>query len=232
MLQGVSQRATFHTYQPENGLSHSHIQCITEDSLGFLWIGTLDGLNRFDGSNFTVFRKEHGNENSLINNEVKAMCWSPSHKLWIGTRLGLSCYDPVTNEFTNYLNQNVSNFEAQNYVHALWCDEFENVWFGTYDGLFKLHNDEITQVIHADADVPGKSLIWTIWEDDEHNLWLGSQNGLRILKRDEYGQIMDTLHYMPESGNPRSLPSIQIWEFDQDECRPCVDRFGLGNKPS
>ncbi|MCC8407790.1 response regulator [Mucilaginibacter sp. UR6-1] len=84
----------------ENGLSNSAVRSICQDRLGFIWIGTHDGLNRFDGSAFKIFTRNAGNANSLLDNWVNSIAEDRSGKLWIGTRSGINIYDPQTGNFT------------------------------------------------------------------------------------------------------------------------------------
>lgn len=88
-------------YSINEGLSHNTVLAVTQDSLGRMWFGTLDGLNVYDGSEFRVF-KHNSNPSSLGDNKVKSLLIDSSNRLWIGTEVGLSIFDNKTLRFDNY----------------------------------------------------------------------------------------------------------------------------------
>ena len=87
----------FRNYSIDNGLSQCYVPCIEQDKYGYMWYGTFDGLNRFDGVNFKVFRHDSKNPNSLCCNFISALYSDNKNTLWIGTRQGLNYMDLATN---------------------------------------------------------------------------------------------------------------------------------------
>lgn len=89
----------------EQGLSNNAVTSIYQDHNGFMWFGTYDGLNRYDGYNFTIYRNEFNDSNSLVNNRIACIIEDHQHRLWIGTRGGISIYSHATGRFSrlNYL---------------------------------------------------------------------------------------------------------------------------------
>src|SRR5262245_12400799 len=85
----------------ENGLSDNRVTCFLKDKTGFLWIGTKNGLNRYDGHSFRIFKPGRGNtiSSEVINDIVQ----DSSGKLWVATMAGLSIYDPATNQWETIL---------------------------------------------------------------------------------------------------------------------------------
>ena len=81
----------------KNKLSQSSVLCITQDRNGFMWFGTKDGLNRYDGSNFRIFKHNHSNPHSLGNNNVNSLHENKDGKLWIGTDDGIYIYPKIRN---------------------------------------------------------------------------------------------------------------------------------------
>src|ERR1700744_3859619 len=89
-----------------NGLSHNQVNCIFKDSKGFMWFGTLSGLNRYDGYKFKVFKHSAGDTSSLNDDYIVGVSEGPGGKLWIESRTGFNIYDPVTEKFSH----NISNY--------------------------------------------------------------------------------------------------------------------------
>ena len=84
----------------ENGLSNNFVRCIYQDKSGFMWFGTYDGLNRYDGYEFKIFRYNFKNNRTLINNWINAISEDGKGNLWIGTRQGACVYQGLSNNFS------------------------------------------------------------------------------------------------------------------------------------
>ena len=96
---------TFEKFSTEQGLSQNSIMRILQDSRGFLWICTLDGLNRYDGYQFKIFRNIPGDSTSLSNNKIVSICENKSGNIWIGTYGGgINRLDKETEVFNHYKN--------------------------------------------------------------------------------------------------------------------------------
>jgi len=89
-----------------NGLSQSSVIAIHQDLQGQMWFGTRDGLNKYDGSNITVFRNNPKDTLSICNNDILSIEGDRTGNIWVGTYNGLNCYDPVANIFKHYLHGN------------------------------------------------------------------------------------------------------------------------------
>src|SRR4051812_21964452 len=89
----------------EQGLSNNAVTSIYQDHNGFMWFGTYDGLNRYDGYTFTIYRNEFNDTNSVANNRIACITEDRHNRLWIGTRGGISIYSDATGRFSglNYL---------------------------------------------------------------------------------------------------------------------------------
>lgn len=113
----------FRHYQVENGLSHNTVLCSLQDQKGFLWFGTKDGLNRFDGYAFKVFRKVAGQPGSLGNNNIHSLFEDKEGTLWVGTEKGLFQYLPHTEEFRLVAPT------TGRYIDKMTEDQRGNLWF-------------------------------------------------------------------------------------------------------
>ena len=95
---------SFTHFSLDQGLSQSVGEALLQDRQGFLWIGTQDGLNRFDGYTFKIFRHDPENPDSLSDNNVSDLVQDSSGAIWIGTSNGLNRYDPQSGIFTHFKN--------------------------------------------------------------------------------------------------------------------------------
>jgi len=165
----------------EQGLSQSAINFIFQDSKGFLWFGAEDGLNRFDGYNFKVYRPEAENINSLSNSWITSMVEDKNGLIWIGTRQGgLNRFDPRSGLFTVFKHDPGDSLSlSNNRVNALLIDQQGNLWVGT-DSDLDSFNPADESFIHYIGNEGGLSNpITAIYESSNGLLWIGvAENGL------------------------------------------------------
>lgn len=122
----------------EHGLSNNSVTCIFQDKKGFIWFGSYDGLNRYDGYAFKVFRNQLNDTSSLPNNRIAAITEDAHHVLWIGTRSGVAKYDQVTSRFSPvyYLPKGGKKAEKiTTIVNELKADSNGNMFIATDNGL-------------------------------------------------------------------------------------------------
>ena len=169
----------------EEGLSHSTVTAILQDSQGFIWIGTLDGLNRFDGYDVTIFKNDPAVPTSLSANHVSALFEDGSGALWVGTEGGgLSRFDRPTEKFTNYEHDaNDSTTLSNNFVQSLMEDSQGRLWVGTGNGLNQFDREMEQFTFYRIANPPpqitgGSNSITVISEDPAGTLWLGTPTSL------------------------------------------------------
>ncbi|MBS7562792.1 response regulator [Mucilaginibacter sp. Bleaf8] len=121
----------FKHYQVENGLSNNTVYCSLQDKRGFLWLGTKDGLNRFDGYTFKVFRHDPKDPKSISNNMVHTLSLDAKGNLWIGTDKGIDKYDFSSEGFTHL------RINKQDVIRSIAHDKLNNTWFIFGSSLFK-----------------------------------------------------------------------------------------------
>ena len=172
-----------------NGLSQSTVQAIIKDKYGFMWFGTQDGLNRYDGYSFKVYRHKPKDSTSLRKSHIMCMYEDSNGDLWVGTNNGaLSLYDRKKDAFVHFKESVGDNLGlSQKTVTAIYEDKQKNFWIGTYWRLNLLDRKtgEITQFGNDPADPNSLSNdgINCIFEDSRNNLWVGTHNGLNLLDR-------------------------------------------------
>ncbi|PJJ84315.1 two-component regulator propeller domain-containing protein [Mucilaginibacter auburnensis] len=172
----------------KEGLPSNTVNAIIKDRHGLMWFGTSNGLSKFDGSNFTVYRHEVGNENSLSTNEVVALYEDKQGRLWVGSSGGgISYYDRKTDRFVtlkpSHPSQKVQNISARSFYE----DDKGNLWIGTYGNLFivnlKTFQISSKRIRNKKVDEPGSFVVLAIFEDSLHRLWLGTNQGLFLYNR-------------------------------------------------
>ncbi len=130
----------FNHYQINEGLSNNAVICSMQDSQGFLWFGTKDGLNRFDGNNFKHFDATQSGKNSLGGNNIISLKEDFRKRIWIGTDQGIYCYDPVDEQF-RLLSKKFENAD----VPVIVTDQRKRIWFIS-NGMLYCH-DLVSQAI-------------------------------------------------------------------------------------
>lgn len=164
----------------ENGLSQSVINCILQDSRGFMWFGTQEGLNRYDGYNFTIFKRNTEDSASLSNNFIYSMRETRDGLLWVGTNGGgLNCFNPATGKFTHYKNDpKNANSLSNDIVRVILEDREGNLWVGTDDGLNLLDRatGKFTRFTSNENDPFSLSSgrVYDLIQDGEGNIWVGT----------------------------------------------------------
>ena len=124
----------FRTLDIRNGLSQNTVNAIMQDKQGFMWFGTKDGLNRFDGLNFRVFKKENSN---LGNNFITALYEDRDGLIWIGTDAGVYTYNPLLEAFSKFDLADGSGNSIERSVTMIKSDENGDIWISAdSEGLF------------------------------------------------------------------------------------------------
>ncbi|WP_215222643.1 hybrid sensor histidine kinase/response regulator [Echinicola shivajiensis] len=178
----ISQSIEFEHYNDNYGLSHNSIRHIVQDNQGFVWLGTFNGLNRFDGFQFQHYLSYAEGSNTLQNDDITALKLdSATNSLWIGTRKGLTHLQIDTHVFTTYLSdENDPNSLPDNEVRSVYLDKFNRVWVGTRNsGLFLFEPEKNT---FTKIPLKGFNYVKEIFEDKSGNIWVGSYESGGIAK--------------------------------------------------
>lgn len=198
----------------EDGLSSSSINSIIQDKKGFLWIGTEEGLNRYDGYSFKIFKNDPEDSNSLSHNFIWSLTEDSTGNIWIATDGGgLNELDPVTGVFNHFRNiPNDSASLSSNTVQCVYTDKHSNLWAGTWEGGLNLFNREtgnFKRFVYDSTDEKSISSnnIFSIYEDSKDNLWiLTDGGGANILDR----STGNFLHFRHHPKNNNSISSNNI----------------------
>jgi signal transduction histidine kinase/CheY-like chemotaxis protein/ligand-binding sensor domain-containing protein len=182
-LFGQDKNVRFSTLTIDNGLSQSDVKFILKDHEGYMWFSTDDGLNKYDGYTFTVYRHIAKDPHSLPTNNVTCLLEDKDGKLWVGTSgSGLSIYDRNTDSFTNYTSRkNDDHTLSSGDVNTIFQDASGNIWVGTYSGLNLF--DRKSKTFHRffytqNRDDIATHHFYAIAQGGDGNLWLGTGGGL------------------------------------------------------
>lgn len=208
----------FENLDKDNGLSNMAVSSIVQDSKGFLWFGTQSGLNRYDGYEFKVYKKEPFDTNSLSHDLVQTLFMDENDILWIGTYRGLNRLDLKTDEITRYRNiPGDSGSISNDVVVSIIRDAEGKLWVGTLNGLNVL--DEETGIFRHffhDPERPdslSNNTIRALHTDSDGRLWIGTYGGLNLYRP----ETDDFQVWQHEEGNPGSIASNNVMAIDQTQ---------------
>src|SRR5687768_16713143 len=140
----------------DQGLSNNSVRCIYQDHNGFMWFGTYNGLNRYDGYEFKIFRNNFKDNQSLINNWINGISEDVNGNLWIGTRQGACIYQPLANNFSPvyYYTNDKKVEKVTSVIRGIEADQHGNMFVATTDLglLFFPKGDTIAYSVSLDND--------------------------------------------------------------------------------
>lgn len=206
----------FEKFTSDQGLSHPYVRSIVQDNLGFMWFGTFDGLNRYDGHTFTIYQHNDWDTTSLPSNIIRCLYKDKKGDLWIGTAKGLCRYDPFQDCFIRYKDPTVGLGEFD--INAIFEDHEGVLWVGTLEfGLFRWdpNKKEWKHYVHQEADPTtiGSNTVRAIFEDSRGRLWISTiGSGVAILDRKK----QNFLPFSHQKNNPYSLAGDDIFAITED----------------
>lgn len=223
---GQEKQIKFEHFGVAEGLSQSKINCIIQDKLGFLWIGTEDGLNRYDGYAFETYKPDPDNPFSISNNTIYNLFEDNQGRIWISTNGGgANYYDPNTAKFHVFKNNPDDDKSLSNsIVAAITQDTTGYIWIGTYGGgLNKLIDIKKGHFKHFKADTSRKESllhnnIFSVIQDSYGDIWIGTDEGLsRLIDENFPNGIFKSYTTFPidVSGNKIST----VWTLIEDSHR-------------
>ncbi|MCF8234450.1 MAG: histidine kinase [Bacteroidales bacterium] len=195
-------RITSENIKIEKGLSQNTVFCIMQDREGFMWFGTWDGLNKYDGVRFTIFNRESG----LPNQTIYSLLQDSTGLVWIGTENGLSTYDPINGHIRNYYHDlQDSNSLTSNRITQIYIDHYGQIWIATARGLnkYRQETDDFAQYLNTERDNLairsnyGNQLL----QDGFDHYWIATRYGL--IRYDI--ESTDVTRYYHKPDDPKSL---------------------------
>jgi len=217
-LCAYGQEIKFEHLTRKDGLSQSTVYAILQDNKGFMWFGTQDGLNKYDGYKFTHYRHEPNNPNSLAGNFITFIYEDKAENLWIGINdAGIAKYNRQQDNFTHYRHDPKNpNSLSSDGVLSIYEDKTGSLWITTYDaGLNRFDHEQFTHYRHDpnNSNSLSSDALWRIQADATGILWIGTDSsGLNSFDPNSN----KFTHYQHNPDNPNSLSSDSITDIYPD----------------
>ena len=216
-----AQEVSFRHLAVEDGLSQNTINCIFQDRYGFMWFGTQDGLNCYDGLKFTTYRSVPEDSGTLSHNWIWDVLEDNSQNLWIATWNGLSKYDRSLRTFQRFLPDSSDRRSISGTRPAsLVLDRKGQIWIGIWGGGLNVL-DPVTGTFttyrkaeNPDMNYPG-DFVRKLYIDREGTVWIGTWNGLWRCRVDRDNTLsFESFIHNPE--DPASVSSLRVTSFCED----------------
>lgn len=185
LLSTICQGLTFRKYDMGTGLCHNSLLCITQTKDGLIWMGTRDGLCRFDGNTYTVFKQDFDDKNSISNNSINCLFESSNGDLWIGTTMGLNRYSKGDGIFQKYFIQADGKGLSHNYIRSLIETPEGKILIGSPNGIdiFDPVNSSFGKLPIAKRKDGMPNSITCFFRDSKDRILVGLRSGLYFYNR-------------------------------------------------
>ncbi|MCB0175656.1 MAG: hypothetical protein KDJ97_34450, partial [Anaerolineae bacterium] len=211
-LAGLEPTLHFSHLTIDDGLAQNSVSAILQDSRGFMWIGTPNGLSRFDGHRFVTYRHDPDNPHSLDINSIRDIIEDEQGRVWIAGREGVAIFDPLTDTFTPYpLNINRPPGPENLGFFSIFQDSQGHIWIGGPPPVGLLQLDPTTQTAIPYFRRPDNPAgfrgggVWQMAQDSTQNLWLAAENSLV-----KFDPQTEQFSYFPADPDERRLAALVI----------------------
>lgn len=211
---------SFERYSLEDGLSQSVVLDIVQDSKGFIWIATQDGLNRFDGYEFKVYKNNPNDSNSISENWINVLHLDEKENLWLGTEYGgLNRIDLKTGTVTRFVSDSTNlNSLSHNTIRDIKEDADGNLWIGTWGGGISVYNKSsniftIHKNSSGDINSVSSNFIRAISITQNGTIWIGTGDGLNKFNKAKNNFV----RFYHDENNDNSLTENFIVSLYEDK---------------
>lgn len=223
-------RLRFDRLTVKEGLSHSTVHVVYQDQKGFIWIGTEDGLNIYNGYTFEVFKHDSNNPKSLSNSVVKSIHQDRKGTIWIGTEDGLNQFDPVQRNFqVHKVKPNRTDGLTSNHIRKILEDQHGHLWLATDNGVSKITaytRDSIHCIQYpSEPLVPSQKSVIPypitrgLFIDSKERIWVGTDGGgvCKIINGIAKKNPMPKFFYYKTDKNKHSIAHNRVNSFAEDQ---------------
>lgn len=191
-LQAQKNRYLFTHLTNKDGLSQNSVMTMHQDKLGQMWIGTRDGLNKYDGTKITIYRTEFNNPNSISNDHILSIEEDDEGNIWFGTLNGLNLYNPKTNTFTRFYHNKAKQNISSNTIWDIQQLSNGNLWIATDNGIsvFDTSKKIFTRYLYQSDKIMGVR-VKCFLETKNNDIYLGTTTGLLKVTKQETSNKID-----------------------------------------
>jgi len=212
----AQQEINFTSLTTKDGLSSNTVTTILKDRFGVVWFGTEDGLDKFTGTHFTVYRQKPGDLTSLQANEILSLHEDKAGNLWVGTSGGsLSLYDRKKDAFINFPANKGPNSFDNNVIRSVCSDYLGKIWVGHFTGV-NILDPSTKQISRFVFDSRGPSFTppnLCLFEDSQHQMWIGTTAGVYCYNP----KTRSTRHFSHNEQQPSSLSGNNVTSVAEDK---------------
>lgn len=218
---------TFRRMTIEDGLSQGSVECIFQDSRGYLWFGTTVGLNRYDGHSFKIYKSKGSDLNSLTGNYIDAIVEDRHGYIWAATSKGLNKIDVKNDKITRYTHvEGKEGSLPNNNIWELMIDKDGQLWCAAEGGVARYveKTDSFEKVQFDDSNASKNSNFATsIFQDSKGLIWVGTKDGLKCIDKN----TLAYKSYYKDGNNNESLYIQRVFEDSKGELWIGTKDFGL-----
>jgi len=209
----------FQHIKEKDGLSSNQVNAILQDSRGFLWFGTMEGLHRYDGHKLKIFRNNPRDSTSISHDYILSLFEDREGTLWVGTITGLNQFFREKESFIRYYHDSTDvNSLSYNTIAVIYEDRNSILWIGTYSGglnSFDKKSKKFKRYLHdpENSNSLGNNNVYGIHQDYTGKLWIGTENGLNCLDI-QSGMF---IHYLHDPRNLNSLIHNTVYSLHEEK---------------
>ena len=203
-----SASSRFEHLTTEDGLSQSTVRCILQDSKGFIWFGTYDGLNRYDGYTITTYLHDPEDDTTVASNHISSLFEDSQGNIWVGTfNQGISQFNPKTGLFKSFNdNPTLKTYTHNVDIQTITEDESGNIWIGTRGNgiaVYTPSTNEVNIFEHDPTDntTLSSNIVTKVLIDEKQRIWVATHDGFN-----SYDQLNKSfIRFYYEPNNPQTL---------------------------
>jgi ligand-binding sensor domain-containing protein/signal transduction histidine kinase/DNA-binding response OmpR family regulator len=186
----VSRDFRFRKIDMSTGLSYNSVLCVIQDHEGLLWVGTREGLNKYNSVDIDIYKNQFNDSLSLSNNQINCIYETFNQDIWVGTARGLNRYDRIKNIFRQYLVGTDSTGLSNGYVKCIVQNTDSCIWVGTSNGLNILDPKckYFKKLVLEDPPSFSNNVI-ALFRDRQNRIWIGTKGGLFMWEKNNFNKI-------------------------------------------